>query len=148
MTDNQHNIPTLRKWISSVLDTGDTAPSWEVTPETIAILSRLYTRHSTTEADTEVILESLKTVTAEYQGDARRLETVLTGAGPGVGDTLRQGPAQSHVDNIVGICSVLDMDSCMGAGLHLALTDLLGKLHYNIHLCCIHPSTPHYFCPF
>ena len=137
--DNTHkNIPTLRKWVSSVLDdnvdtssssgmsTVSTVPSWEVTPETTAILSRLCTRHTSTEADTDVIMEALKTATAEYDGERKRLETVLISAGPGVADTLRQGPAQSHVDNIVGVCSVLDMDSCMGAGLHMALSELLG----------------------
>ena len=41
--------------------------------------------------------------------------------------SMAQGPAQSYADNIAGVCSSLDMDTCQGSGLHIAVSDLLVK---------------------
>ena len=116
-------ISTLRCWLSSLLD-GQVSP-WEVTPETTAILTELYTRNVNMEADTEVVTEVLKTARAEYEGEKERLDGILTAAGPGVMESMRQGPAQSHADNLVGVCSSLRIDTCSGSGLQIALSELL-----------------------
>ena len=122
-TKGSVQVSTLRSWLTSLLD--GQVPPWEVTPETTAILTDLYTRNISMEADTEVVLEMLKTARSEYEGEKERLDGVLTAAGPGVLESMRQGPAQCHADNLVGVCSSLHLDSCSGSRLHIALSELL-----------------------
>ena len=119
------SVATLRSWLASLLPEG--VPAWEVTPDTIAVLTALHARNTAAEADTKLLVQTLRTAAAEYAGEQERLAGVLAGAGPGVEDSLRQGPAHSYAENIVGVCSALGRDSCGGAGLQLAVTDLLVK---------------------
>ena len=70
------SLSKIRTWLSDVLD-GD-VPSWEVTPETVSILTTLYNRYMKAEADTEVMMEALKTARAEYEAETERLVSVLS----------------------------------------------------------------------
>jgi len=122
------SVSTLRIWLNSLLGENDQSQggtTWEVTPETTSILSRLYSRHFHSEQNLQVLVESLNTASAEYEGEQDRIQNVLESAGAGVLTSLRQGPAQSYTENIVGTCISLNQDTCAGTCLHLALSEEL-----------------------
>jgi len=123
------SLSTLRTWLNSLLGDqehhGQGGTTWEVTPETTSILSCLYTRHLHSQQNVQILAESLSTASSEYEGEQERIQNVLEAAGPGVLTSLRQGPAQSYTDNIVGTCLSLDQDTCAGTCLQLALSKAL-----------------------
>ena len=126
------SVPTaeLQAWLSSQCPEG--VPSWEVTADSLALLSSIYRRHSSGEEEARLELEQLEVCRQEYEGETERLSQVLRGAGPGVVDSLHQGPAQSYADNLASVCSSLDVDTSLGPGLHAKLADLLVKKADNI----------------
>ena len=126
------SVPTteLQAWLSSQFPEG--VPSWEITDDTLAILSSLYRRHCSREEDARLELEQLELARQEYGGERERLTEMLRGAGPGVVDSLNQGPAQSYADNISSACSSLNLETSLGLGSHAKLADLLARRADNI----------------
>jgi len=118
------NVPlsTLQAWLSSLLDE---VPDWEITPDTLAILSALYHKNISIEADSETECLVLEQKKIEYDAESQRLREMLQGVGQGVEDSLNQGPAQAYCDVLTTICSILDIDSSNLQGLENALTTLL-----------------------
>jgi len=126
------SVPTseLQAWLSSQCPEG--VPSWEITEDTLALLSSLYRQHSSREEEARLEVEQLEVARQEYEGETERLSEILKGAGAGVVESLHQGPAQSYADNISSVCSSLNIDTSLGPGLTARLADLLVRRADNI----------------
>jgi len=120
-------LSTLRSWLSSVFSEGQGPPSWEVTPETTALLTELYLANTRAEEDAKVILEAQSIATREYDGEQKRLQGILTSSGAGVEESLKAGPVAAYIDNLAGAASILNIDTVTGAGLEIAVTELLAS---------------------
>ena len=118
-------LSTLRSWLSTMFPDGP--PPWEVTPETTAILTELYLANTRSEEDAMVILEAQRTATREYEGETKRLQGILASAGAGVEESMKTGPIAAYIDNLAGAASILDIDTVTGAGMEIAVTELLAK---------------------
>ena len=127
MSSPAHPVPlsTLRSWLSTMFPEGP--PPWEVTPETTAILTELYLANTRAEEDAKVILETQRTATREYEGEQSRLQGILASSGAGVEESMKTGPVAAYIDNLVGVASILNIDTVAGAGLEIAVTELLAK---------------------
>ena len=117
-------LSTLRSWLATMFP-GEEVPPWEVTPDTTAILTELYLANTRKEEEARLVIEAQDQATREYEGETRRLEGILSGAG--VEDSLRTGPVASYIDNIAGVANTLDIDTVSGAGLEIAVTELLAR---------------------
>ena len=115
----------LQAWLNSQFPEG--VPSWEMTGESLALLSSVYRRHTRREEEARLELEGLELARQEYLGETERLNQVLRGAGPGVLESLSQGPAQSYADNLATVCSLLDLDTSQGCGMVRKVADLLAR---------------------
>ena len=113
----------LQAWLNSQFPAG--VPSWEVTADSLALLSSVYRQHSRREEEAKLELEALEVARQEYVGETERLTEMLRGAGAGVLDSLNQGPAHSYADNLATVCSLLDLDTTHSLGLVNKLGDLL-----------------------
>ena len=113
----------LQAWLASQFPEG--VPSWEVTTESLALLSSVCRRHTRREEEARLEVEALEVARQEYVGQTERLTEMLRGAGPGLLDSLHQGPAHSYADNLATVCSVLDLDSSHSLGLVNKVADLL-----------------------
>ena len=120
-------LSTLRSWLSSVFSEGQGPPSWEVTPETTALLTELYLANTRAEEDAKAILEAQTIATREYEGEQKRLQGILTSSGAGVEESLKAGPVAAYIDNLAGAASILNIDTVTGAGLEIAVTELLAS---------------------
>lgn len=120
-------LSTLRSWLSTMFPEGQGPPPWEVTPETTAILTELYLANTRAEEDAKVILEVQRTATREYEGEQSRLQGILASSGAGVEDSMKTGPVAAYIDNLAGVANILNIDSMTGAGLEIAVTELLAK---------------------
>jgi len=118
-------LSTLRSWLSTMFPDGP--PPWEVTPETTAILTELYLANTRAEEDAKVTLEAQRTATREYEGETKRLQGILVSAGAGVEESMKTGPVAAYIDNLAGAASILDIDTVTGAGMEIAVTELLAK---------------------
>jgi len=118
-------LSTLRSWLSTMFPDGP--PPWEVTPDTTAILTELYLANTRAEEDAKVTLEAQRTATREYEGETKRLQGILVSAGAGVEESMKTGPVAAYIDNLVGSASILDIDTVTGAGMEVAVTELLAK---------------------
>ena len=118
-------LSTLRSWLSTMFPDGP--PPWEVTPETTAILTELYLANTRAEEDAKVTLEAQRIATREYEGETKRLQGILVSAGAGVEESMKTGPVAAYIDNLVGAASILDIDTVTGAGMEIAVTELLAK---------------------
>ena len=74
-----------------------------------------------------VILEAQRTATREYEGETKRLQGILASAGAGVEESMKTGPIAAYIDNLAGAASILDIDTVTGAGMEIAVTELLAK---------------------
>ena len=120
-------LSTLRSWLSAVFSEGQGPPPWEVTPETTALLTELYLANTRAEEDAKVILEAQSIATREYEGEQKRLQGILTSSGAGVEESLKAGPVAAYIDNLAGAASILNIDTVTGAGLEIAVTELLAS---------------------
>jgi len=118
-------LSTLRSWLSTMFPDGP--PPWEVTPDTTAILTELYLANTRAEEDAKVTLEAQRTATREYEGETKRLQGILVSAGAGVEESMKTGPVAAYIDNLAGAASILDIDTVTGAGMEIAVTELLAK---------------------
>jgi len=118
-------LSTLRSWLSTMFPDGP--PPWEVTPETTAILTELYLANTRAEVDAKVTLEAQRIATREYEGETKRLQGILVSAGAGVEESMKTGPVAAYIDNLAGAASILDIDTVTGAGMEIAVTELLAK---------------------
>jgi len=118
-------LSTLRSWLSTMFPDGP--PPWEVTPETTAILTELYLANTRAEEDAKVTLEAQRIATREYEGETKRLQGILVSAGAGVEESMKTGPVAAYIDNLAGAASILDIDTVTGAGMEIAVTELLAK---------------------
>jgi len=118
-------LSTLRSWLSTMFPDGP--PPWEVTPETTAILTELYLANTRAEEDAKVTLDAQRTATREYEGETKRLQGILVSAGAGVEESMKTGPVAAYIDNLAGAASILDIDTVTGAGMEIAVTELLAK---------------------
>ena len=112
----------LQAWLRSQFPEG--VPSWEVTADSLALLSSICRRHTRREEEAMLEMEALELARQEYVGETERLTEILRGAGAGVLDCLNQGPAQSYADNLATVCSLLDLDTSQSLGLVNKLADL------------------------
>ena len=112
----------LQAWLRSQFPEG--VPSWEVTADSLALLSSICRRHTRREEEAMLEMEALELARQEYVGETERLTEILKGAGAGVLDCLNQGPAQSYADNLATVCSLLDIDTSQSLGLVNKLADL------------------------
>ena len=119
----------LQAWLNSQFPEG--VPNWEMTEDSLAVLSSVYRRHTRREEEARLELEGLEMARQEYTGEAERLSQVLRGAGPGIVESLSQGPAQSYADNLATVCALLDLDSSQGCGLVSRLAELLVRKAEN-----------------
>ena len=125
-------VPTseLQSWLASQCD--GAVPTWEITADSLALLSSVYRRHKRREEEARLELEELEVAREEYEAETERLSSVLRGAGSGVADSLQQGPAQSYADSLSSACSSLQLDSSLGSGLHCKLAELVARKADNI----------------
>ena len=119
----------LQAWLSSQFPEG--VPNWEVTGDSLALLSRVYRQHTRREEDARQEVEAMERARQEYLGETERLTEMLRGAGAGVLDSLNQGPAHSYADNLATVCSLLDLDTSHSLGLVKKLADLVVRKSDN-----------------
>jgi len=117
-------LSTLQAWLGSLLPD---VPDWEVTPETTALLSDLYTLNTSLERDSVTEMEVLEQTMLEYQGETARCRGVLARVGQGVEENLSQGPAQAYCEVMSSLCSSLELDTSSLVGMETAVSDLLAK---------------------
>ena len=72
-------------------------------------------------------MDAQRTATREYEGETKRLQGILVSAGAGVEESMKTGPVAAYIDNLAGAASILDIDTVTGAGMEIAVTELLAK---------------------
>jgi len=125
-TTKNISLPEIQSWLETVLGPAE-VPDWEVTPETVAKLSSLYSLNTFLEKQSSVEINLLEQKSAEYLAEASRLQGMISSVGQGVEEGLNQGPAQAYCEVLSGLCSSLDLDSSHSVGLESAISELLVK---------------------
>lgn len=114
-------VGELQSWLQEVV--GEEGLQWEVTPDTLRILSTLRQHNITQESCAKVVKADLVRRKEEYLGEAKRIQGILSAAG--VTDQALAGPASAYLEVLVESCGVLGEESCCCSGLELSLADQL-----------------------
>eukprot|EP00088_Acartia_fossae_P020029 TRINITY_DN21729_c0_g1_i1.p1 TRINITY_DN21729_c0_g1~~TRINITY_DN21729_c0_g1_i1.p1 ORF type:complete len:273 (-),score=70.21 TRINITY_DN21729_c0_g1_i1:161-979(-) len=112
----------IKEWLDHIL--GEKNVNFEVTPETVQFLRNLRLKNIQKEKLLQATLEETEVLSREYEGELKRLDTILKDLG--VQHLNLSGSANSYLQVLADSCVALDEDN-IGRGMEVALSRAISK---------------------